>query len=284
MVAFVLLAYGFTWLFWAPKALGVGGALADVGFLLGAFGPALSAALVIRSTGGSLRAWARSIVRWRVAPRWYVAALGIPPLLMLIPAVLLLFLREETDLSLIPGNLVGFLPLLLFIMLLGGGNEEPGWRGFALPRLQARYAPVVATLALGAIWATWHLPMVAIDPDARHGLSDAGFALAMVVTWATIVAYAFWLTWLYNRTASILLCMILHAGFNLATVIFVPLTEEAAKGDAYPALLATSAGTLFVAVALLVALTRGRLGPTDKVDAAVPTADRVPMLAGTSMR
>jgi membrane protease YdiL (CAAX protease family) len=260
LISFFAFAYAFTWLLWTPAALDVGGALAQLAFVVGIWGPALGAALITWYTGGSLRDWARPILRWRVPLRWYAVALAVPPLLMLVPGVALIAIREETDFSVVAGNLVGFLPSLLFIMLLGGGNEEPGWRGFALPRLQARLAPVAATLRLGVLWATWHLPMLAIDPDARHGLSDAGFALAMLVTWATIVGYAFWLTWMYNRTASILLCALLHAGFNVASVIFVPLSEEAAKGDAYPALLATSAGTLFVAVAILVALTRGRLG------------------------
>ncbi|WP_420028571.1 CPBP family intramembrane glutamic endopeptidase [Halorussus lipolyticus] len=47
------------------------------------------------------------------------------------------------------------------IALIGGGNEEPGWRGFALPKLQERYAPVPATLILGVVWAFCHLPLLA---------------------------------------------------------------------------------------------------------------------------
>src|SRR5580658_4304094 len=48
--------------------------------------------------------------------------------------------------------------------LVGGPvNEEPGWRGFALPRLQERYGPVRATLILTPLWAGWHLPLFEME-------------------------------------------------------------------------------------------------------------------------
>src|SRR3712207_400551 len=115
LLAFFAFAYAFTWLLWTPLMLDVGGAGATLRFFIGAWGPAVRAAFVTWSPGGSLKEWARPFLRWRVAPRWYVAAIGIPPLLMLVPAIMLIALREETDFSLIAGNLVGFLPSLLFI-------------------------------------------------------------------------------------------------------------------------------------------------------------------------
>src|SRR3712207_1434034 len=78
VVSFVMLAYALSWLAWLLPALGYGGVLGQAGYLAGGFGPAVAAAVVLWYSGGSVRAWARSIVRWRVEPRWYLVALGLP--------------------------------------------------------------------------------------------------------------------------------------------------------------------------------------------------------------
>src|SRR5947199_3415499 len=48
----------------------------------------------------------------------------------------------------------------IFILLFIGLGEEPGWRGFALPHLQARFSPFLASLVLALVWAIWHLPLM----------------------------------------------------------------------------------------------------------------------------
>jgi len=84
---------------------------------------------------------------------------------------------------------------------LGGPvNEEPGWRGFALPRLQARFGPVVGSILLGTLWAGWHLPLFFI-----HG-------------WVNVPVWAFTLTWGANLSGfSIFVPMLMHAGFNVSS-------------------------------------------------------------------
>src|SRR5215204_5322789 len=49
--------------------------------------------------------------------------------------------------------------LCLHIFLGGALGEEPGWRGFALPRLQSLHGPLVGSLILGVLWSLWHLPL-----------------------------------------------------------------------------------------------------------------------------
>lgn len=61
---------------------------------------------------------------------------------------------------------LGFLPTI------AGLGEEPGWRGFGLPTLQARYGALGGTLILGSIWALWHLPVFFVDPRSAHGITD----------------------------------------------------------------------------------------------------------------
>jgi membrane protease YdiL (CAAX protease family) len=265
VAAFFVLAYAFSWVLWLPVVLGAAGAVRTLSFVAGGFGPALAGAVVTwLADGESVRAWARRIVRWRVAPRWYLAALGLPLVVVALASVAMASLGVDVDLSLLPGRLSLVLTSYVFVALVGGGNEEPGWRGFALPRLQERYAPVRATLVLGVVWAFWHLPQLLVDPNAAYGFAWlAEEAPGILLRVVNIVGFAFLLTWLYNETESVLLAILLHAGINTANSTLVPIPVEAITGQRFTAvLLAVDAGVWLVAVLLVVA-TRGRLGYDD---------------------
>ena len=260
VASFFVLAYALSWAVWIPTALGSGG-LATVGTIVGSFGPAVAGALVTWLDGGSVRAWARRIVRWRVAPRWYLVAFALPLVVVGLASVGLWLLGGDVDPSTLRGRGSMVLASYLIVALVGGGNEEPGWRGFALPRLQERYAPVPATLLLGVVWAFWHLPLLPVDAAALHGLAwllEEGPLVVLRVL--NIVGFAFLLTWIYNRTGSVLLALLLHAGINTANSTLVPLPFEALAGDAYPIVLLTVTVAVWVVAVLLVVLTRGRLG------------------------
>ena len=264
VASFFVLAYAFSWIAWLPVVLGTGGSLATASLLVGSFGPAIAGAVVTWLVGDSVRAWARRIVRWRVPARWYLVAVGLPLLVVAIAAVGVALLGYDVALSLLRGRGPAVLSSFVIVALVGGGNEEPGWRGFALPRLQERYAPVPATLVLGVIWAFWHLPLLPVDPGAAHGLAwvvEEGPMLILRVL--NIVGFAFVLTWVYNGTESVLLALLTHAGVNTANSTLIPIPMAAANGDAYPAVLLTVTVAVWVVVVVLVALTRGRLGYAD---------------------
>jgi membrane protease YdiL (CAAX protease family) len=88
-------------------------------------------------------------------------------------------------------------------------TEEPAWRGFALPRLQAKYSAFVSSLILGALWGGWHIPLFLIPGSFQATLPFAGFMLSAIAT-------AFLFTWLFNHTnGSVLLAGILHAATDL---------------------------------------------------------------------
>ncbi|MFC7175001.1 CPBP family intramembrane glutamic endopeptidase [Haloplanus litoreus] len=210
--------------------------------------------------GESVRAWARQIVRWRVAPRWYLAAFLLPLLVVGLASVAIVLLGTTVDPTVLSGRLS---------LVLGSrvrrvdrrGNEEPGWRGFALPRLEERYAPVPATLILGVVWAFWHLPQLVADPNAVYSFAwlveeIPGIILRVI----NIVGFAFLLTWIYNRTESVLLALLLHAGINTANSTLVPLPIEAITGESFmTVLIAVDIAVWLVAIVLIVA-TRGQLG------------------------
>jgi membrane protease YdiL (CAAX protease family) len=238
VAAFFILAYALSWLVWIPAALaGAGQTL----LVVGAFGPAVAAYIVLRTTGGSVGAWARQILHWRVQPRWYLYALGLPALLFAVVNGALALLGKPIDLVLLADRAPSYLAGLAFVALLGGGQEEPGWRGFALQRLQQRFTPLRATLVLAVLWGLWHLPV--------YGLGFVGPML-----------FAVFYTYLYNRTGSVGLCMLLHGSFT-AALDNLTLTTDNLTVDL------TILATLVAATSVLIVVTRGRLGfqPTTAV-------------------
>jgi membrane protease YdiL (CAAX protease family) len=269
VASFVGLAYGFSWAAWLPVVLGTGEPVRTLSYVLGGFGPAVAGAVVTWLDGESVRAWARQVVRWRVAPRWYLAVFCLPLLVVGLASVGMALLGTSVDLSLLPGRLSLALGSFVFVALVGGGNEEPGWRGFALPRLEARYAPVPATLLLGVVWAFWHLPQLVADPNAVYSFAWLvselpGIALRVV----NIVGFAFLLTWLYNGTGSVLLAVLLHAGINTANSTLVPIPFEAITGESFTTVLVTVDVAVWVVALLLIVATRGRLGYPESTDSA----------------
>jgi membrane protease YdiL (CAAX protease family) len=184
------------------------------------------------------------------------------PLLVIgVASVALALLGGDIDLSLLSPRLSLVLGSYLFVALVGGGNEEPGWRGFALPKLEARYAPVPATLVLGVVWAFWHLPQLVADPNATYSFAwlveeTPGIALRVV----NIVGFAFLLTWIYNETRSVLLALLLHAGINTTNSTLVPLPIESITGESFMTVLVAVDVAVRIVAILLVVATRGTLG------------------------
>jgi membrane protease YdiL (CAAX protease family) len=258
LIAFFTLAYGLSWL----MLLILYGLLrlpAALVILLQTLGPTLAAlvtASVLEGPVGRRRLLAR-VLSWRVARRWYLFALvGIPVACVLAALAL-------------PGAFVGLdgqsaaklaIEFLVFVVvgfISGPLFEEPGWRGFALPHLQAQMSALRATLLLGALWAAWHLPQFLIPEWADE---NGGLSPALVVTFLLmVVAIAPIMTWVFNRTGgSVFLAMVAHSSINAALAVFVVATSALNVG-----LLAF--GALSV---LLIVATRGRLGYVPAADLA----------------
>jgi membrane protease YdiL (CAAX protease family) len=134
------------------------------------------------------------------------------------------------------------LPQVIVILLISLG-EEFGWRGFALPRLQARFSALNASLVLGVIWGFWHFPGFLIGTGVPLDLPFTVFLLWTVL--ATIL-----MTWVYNNTGgSILSAVLFHSAAN-ATFNYLPLLPEwAGQGTTFDVFL----GLLLVGVVGVVA-------------------------------
>lgn len=268
--AFFLLACGMSWVAYVPYLLsesGFGvltfrfpkvlGTEQLLGIVPGGYlGPLGSAVLVTRIVHGrdGLRVWLRGLLRWRFGWRWYAIALAGPPVLIL------------AGLAVLPGAWQGaawpsvstiavYLPFLIMQVLITGVAEEPGWRGFAQPRLQERFSPLAASAALGAVWAIWHWPLFFTE-WSRGGVDPL---IMFVVMPLSSIATSIVMSWLVNRTAgAVLIAMLWHAGGNSAVSILMhDVFPAAAHGHnlRVATLIAYAVAALGVVVA-----TRGRLG------------------------
>lgn len=251
VAAFFVGAFAFTWIVSAPAAFMEESWTPWILIYLGSFGPPVSAAAVTWLRGDDVRAWARQIVHWRVGWLWWIAAFGIPIVIVGITAVILWAIGGPVDLDQPFQSPVLIALVFLFGLTVSGGlNEEPGWRGFAQPYLNDRYDALTASLIIGVVWALWHLPYFFI-PIAPH----SGFTVVNQVGWfISILLLSVILGCAYNNTGSVLIVMVLHAMVNTADIL-LPLAPNQIAIDGVIQESAVATVTLTqVAVTLLVVL------------------------------
>lgn len=269
VASFFVLAYGLSWLAWLPYLLSEDGLgvlpwrfptlLGDTqiaGILLGAYLGPLTAAFVVTAVADGrqgLRRWRDRLFRWRMGVRWYAfALLGVPALLL----IATLSLPGAVAGVQLPGPevLLLYVPLLLLQILTSGLAEEPGWRDFALPRMQTRYGPLPGTLLLGVLWAGWHLPLF-VTTWSMNGPKPVEIALFVVAA----VAMSIVITWVFNHTReSLPVAILIHASNN---AVFEVVWPEMFPGreESLDTWLAMVIGYGVLAVILIVA-TRAKLG------------------------
>ena len=203
LIVFFVLAYVFSWWPWPLYAFGLSPSP------IIAFGPFLAAILVLALTTGKggVVTLLRRMVRWRVRPVWYAVALLLPVAISGGAALLnVVVLGASAPSPAELGAWNGLVPtffLLLLVPGIGGAWEEPGWRGYALPKLQGGHSALLASLILGVVWAFWHLPLMVIG---QIHLSDPVY----IVAWTVVF------TWVFNNTnGSVLIAMLMHNMHNV---------------------------------------------------------------------
>lgn len=203
--AFVVLAFAISWSSWPLYAAGL---IPRMEFL--PIGPLVAAVIVIALAEGGpgFKVWGRRLIRWRVGWVWYAVALFLPALLALATGFTNVALGAPAP-GLAGVSWSGL--LMVFAVRLvnpmdGPLGEEPGFRGYALPLLQARRTPLRAAAILGVIVSFWHLPLVLFG-----GLSLIGLPSTFVITFLYV--------WLFNRSGgSVLLTFLFHNSQGTFTV------------------------------------------------------------------
>ncbi|WP_042351462.1 CPBP family intramembrane glutamic endopeptidase [Bacillus massiliigorillae] len=215
---FLFFTFFSSWLLWGTLALltqfhllTFGSALSYILFILGGVTPAICEIWLKKkySSKAEFTSFIGNIKNPRYPFVWYVLTIGLAFLACFLPTLW--------------GGATMKNPLYLAfinvpIMIIGGGLEEIGWRGYLQPTLQKRWSPFTSTLIVGAIWAIWHLPLWFVVGSNQ---------LNMNFLWFTLIALAlsFLLTVIYLATKSIFLCMIFHAFINSFWEVYIPETN-----------------------------------------------------------
>ncbi|MEV4745255.1 CPBP family intramembrane glutamic endopeptidase [Streptosporangium sp. NPDC049248] len=284
LISFFVLANLMSWVAWVPyilSATGLGvwdftfpsllGTTQFAGVLPGAYlGPILAAFIVTAVADGreGVRRWVGRMTKWRVGRVWYLVTLvGVPAVIIVTGLAV-----SEGDIHLPPvAVLAAYLPSLLIQMVTTGLAEEPGWRDFALPRMQRRFGPLGGTLVLGPLWGLWHMPLFLSEwggwPDVTW--MRVGEFVAFCCVFSVIV------TWVFNRTGqSLPLVMLLHIGVNnFMSIGYADMFPSIATAE-QASQVTLLAGT--TAAIVVLAATRGRLGyrPTEETEEPVPEVAR----------
>jgi CAAX protease family protein len=266
LTTFFILAYALSWWAWILYAFGL------FPNPVASFGPFLAAIVVLALTEGKsgLLGLFRRMVRWRISPGWYVVALFLPAVLAAAAALLNVVLGaqrpSEAQLGGWPG-IPGTFAIVLLIPGVGGAWEEPGWRGYALPRLQNGRSALTAGLILAALITGWHLPLM-IAGQIHY--SDVVLIIAAVIVF----------NWVFNNAnGSVLIIMLMHAANNAVSGSFFSPMFTGADSVRQSWLLAL----VWVVVAVLVIAISGPTNLSrkyDKQEEALPDSEPVPNRQG----
>jgi membrane protease YdiL (CAAX protease family) len=200
IAAYIILAAAISWPLTALVSVSVAFGL------LALFGPA-TAAIIVSWADGTVGELRTRIGHWRVSPRLYAAALGIPFAVAAVGAVIHIALGGG-----IPGlGSIGAIEAVIFVLVVG---EEIGWRGFLMPRLRAKVGLAEAGLITGVVWTLWHLPMY-LTPAAGLG-AFAVFAWWVIPMAVVIGAVA------EGAGYSVIVATVMHGAANIATPILLP--------------------------------------------------------------
>ena len=166
LAVFFVLAYALSWAWAFPLAAEHVTVLRGAGWPThypALFGPAVAAVLVTAWTMGrpGIHDLLARMARWRVRPRWWLAALSpaaFPGLALIAMAAAGKPLPGVADLGRFSGIPAIGLAGVLLLVTVGALGEETGWRGHALPQLQRRFSPLASSLIIAVLWSGWHLP------------------------------------------------------------------------------------------------------------------------------
>ncbi|MCL1696472.1 CPBP family intramembrane glutamic endopeptidase [Lysinibacillus sp. BPa_S21] len=207
-----------SWIIWGSLALltqvnilKFGNAISMLLFILGGITPAICEIWLKKkySTKEEFKSFIFNVKNPKHPVSWYILAIGLAFAACFLPTLWGGATMENPM----------YLALLeLPIMIIGGGLEEIGWRGFLQPTLQKRWSPFTSTIIVGVIWAIWHLPLWFVIGSNQMNMNFLWFSL-------TALALSFLLTIIYLSTKSIFICIIFHTFINSFWNVFVPVTN-----------------------------------------------------------
>ncbi len=246
---FLLFTFTMTWLAWwmlacltQSESIKFQSAIGQVLFILGGSGPTIGAyvAVLLTSNEGTLKEFHSRVLKATLSFPLYLYAMLVPVVIGAIGlgVAYLISARYFEVHSIQPLYL--FVPFL-FAAVFMGGVEEFGWRGVLQPALTRRLSLFAANLVIGVVWALWHLPLFYVAGAHHQGKAFLFFTLGAI-------GYSSFITWLYAKTNSILLCVLFHASINAAASIGLSVSMGATAVYPYYAILVMLSGLFFLGI------------------------------------
>jgi membrane protease YdiL (CAAX protease family) len=233
LIYYLLITFTFSWGFWLPSLLSSLGFIEHIPLytlfrFIGSFGPfvgAFSLTSYFEGSTGTRILWNRA---WHFE-KWlyFLISIFLLPLLYLSSLSLAVITERLTfpSLSIFDDYMYVFVNFIFFFFITGPFQEEFGWRGYALDKVQTNWNALESSMVLGSIWSFWHLPLFYISGTPHSNQSFFSFTI-------TVILLSVIFTWLYNNSnGSILISMTFHAVNNLSNSLF-PLYETI-SGYAY---------------------------------------------------
>jgi len=222
---FFLLTFAYSWLLWIPSVLdGVGlnlpfnlAGYSTVVVIIGAFAPLLAALTLIARDEGrkGVKSFFGRALDFHIKPSYLILALALPLAIHVISHYLALAFGLDVAQTLFPAEIsvspvILAIPYFILMLVIGGGQEEFGWRGYAQEPLQEKIGVIPASLLIGFIWGVWHLPLWFMAGDLHSAYSFIAFVM---MTTSISLMYA----WLYNSSGKkLIVVMFFHAMNNTA--------------------------------------------------------------------
>ena len=232
---FFLVAFGWAWLFWVPTALIAQGWSAPSGlenflnspFNLAAWGPLIAALFVTFLEEG--KAGVKKLLKrgldFKFGLAWYLIVFLLFPVLIGGSLLLAVLTGEAVPEMPALANPLAIPIAFVYIFFLGGPlQEEFGWRGYALERLQERWSALLSSLVVGIAWGAWHLPLFFM-PRQEFYYQRPIWGLILSTTLVSVL-----FTWVYNNTnRSVLAMLLFHTMFNWSHYLFPTLGSDRAS-------------------------------------------------------
>jgi len=227
---FFILTFAYSWTIWIPSVLdGLGLDLpfnvtgySVVVVIIGAFAPLLAAlTLVARDEGRSgVKVFLKQVLDFNIKPVYFILALALPLVIHGISHYLALAVGLDVAQTLFPTEIsvapvVLAIPYFFLMLIIGGGQEEFGWRGYAQEPLQVNIGVIPASLVIGFIWGIWHLPLWFMSGDLHSAYSFFAF---VIMTTSISLIYA----WLYNSSGKKLIVVLFFHAMNNTAAPLLP--------------------------------------------------------------
>jgi len=176
-------------------------------------GPFISALIVIRITEGKvgLKNFFRNFIKVKVKFYWYLIVFLFPIIAYVVPKLLLLLMGSRIQDVFIDNISWNISWIFIFDLSIAGFQEEPGWRGYAVPKLNLKFNPIISSFIIGILWAFWHFNFYWSRVRSISSFPEFLFL---------VIILSFIYTWIYINTESIPLVIIFHAMHNVCAGIF----------------------------------------------------------------